>query len=658
MANWAALTECDDARDFEQLARRKRESVRNIADEASTSTMVGEGQSGDNAMADVDIEMLVRKKPKECIATMQYTKTLTDSGWFSGVKASQAFAATSSAPCPAFSRIRCRQWKQELKSKEIAAVSSASIPKATSGVLAQDFGLSNKAQKPTTATSAVFLRDRVVEPSTKHIPHNDVSPAALIEALSKERNLNNAQQLAFSIAAQHFFAQMSGTSIQPLRLLMHGAGGTGKTVVVRLLRELLERYGKGAQILFMAPTGKAASAIGGSTQHSAFALHVHRKNVTADELGAAHKDDITPQRIKYLQEKLRDIAWVFFDEVSMTSCETMAEIDQSLRVGKEVLDVPFGGVNVLFAGDLCQLPPVGATPLYRTYASTNLTMDNRTKAHLGRAVWKEVTKVVEFTEQMRMRDEDMAETLSRLRLRKCVAADARLLNANVLKSDKSPDGLSLQDRPEVMVLTRTNHTVRTLNHEKAAAHGLAKGAEVHQSYADDTTTTTMTNEQRIALLSYHGMTGSKIGLGRLPLFVGMPVVFRGGNQSVALGVTNGAFAVVAGYDLVADKGGLQVARGLLLRFPRLENLTLTGLPEGCYPIIPMSSKFSFKDDADGPVIQVARKQLPIQPGFAMTVHSAQGITAENGVVVDLTKGGFEALTAPGFLMNFRKNSIA
>ncbi|KAE8225183.1 hypothetical protein CF319_g2024 [Tilletia indica] len=643
MDNWAALLQCDDARDGEQLARRKREAFRNNDEEKDNLT--GEGIGGDSATADVDIEMLARTRTKTCAITNSYLSVLTHSGWFKDTKDNNEASASVSDLCPVFSTVRRRQWTKEIKGLEAYAQNAASVPKATSGVLSRELGFASNSVDPSTTTAPSMQADRIVPPQTVRLHNTDGSSHALIEALVAERKLNGAQALAFTIAAKHFFATLSGSAPQPLRMLMHGEGGTGKTVVVRLLRELLERHGKGAQILFMAPTGKAAAAIGGSTQHSAFSLTIQRRNTTTEELGDVHKDDITARRIKFLENKLRDVNWVFFDEVSMTSCESMAEIDQSLRVGKQNLDVPFGGVNVLFAGDLCQLPPVRANPLYRTYASSALSTSIRSKAHLGRAVWKEVTTVVNFTEQMRMQDADIAMALSRLRMRKCTSNDAWLFNTNVLRSPENPAGATLEGRPEVIVLSRTNETVRKLNQHKAAVYGVMKGNQIDHGYALDTTSMDMSEQQRKELLLYDGPAGSKTGLGRLPLFVGMPVVFRGGNQSVSLGVTNGAFAEIAGYDLEKDRWGYPVAQGLLLRFPRLGDIALTGLPQGCYPIMPSSSHFNFRNDEDSPVVRITRRQLPIQPGFAMTVHSAQGITAEKGVVVDLRNGGFEAYVA-------------
>ncbi len=42
-------------------------------------------------------------------------------------------------------------------------------------------------------------------------------------------------------------------------------------------------------------------------------------------------------------------------------------------------DTPFGGVNVVFAGDFCQLPPVGGT---RLYAGASIRQLSQTKSKI------------------------------------------------------------------------------------------------------------------------------------------------------------------------------------------------------------------------------------------------------------------------------------
>ncbi|KAE8242781.1 hypothetical protein A4X13_0g7015 [Tilletia indica] len=334
---------------------------------------------------------------------------------------------------------------------------------------------------------------------------------------------------------------------EPLRLLMHGEAGTGKTVVVRLLKELLERFGKGNEILLMAPTGKAAAAIGGSTQHSTFVLKVGKKKATTEERGN-ETDVVTPMRIRKLQDRLAGIKWLFFDEISMTSCEVLSDIDQALRLGTCRPNDSFGGLNVLFAGDFCQLPPVASVPLYTKTSSRALNPETRTKIELGKAAWRTVNEVVEFVEQMRMQDDEMSALLSRMRVRNCNAADVSLLNQSVLR--RTVNDLSLKNHGEAIVLAQTNEAVRVFNHQKAGSQALGRSEVVRTSVALDKTNGDQTLEQRLGLLKFNGNSRTRTGLARIPMYVGMPVVFRGGNLSVPLGVTNGAFATVVDWVLI------------------------------------------------------------------------------------------------------------
>ncbi|KAK0524352.1 hypothetical protein OC842_005863 [Tilletia horrida] len=126
------------------------------------------------------------------------------------------------------------------------------------------------------------------------------------------------------------------------------------------------------------------------------------------------------------------------------------------------------GINVLFAGDLCQLPPVASATLYARGASSALNAETRTLVELGQTAWLHVDEVVEFTEQMRMQDEDMAAALRRLRVRACTDADAALFNTNVLRSSDIPCGTTVTGKSSIIVLARTNETVRALNRHKAS----------------------------------------------------------------------------------------------------------------------------------------------------------------------------------------------
>ena len=60
--------------------------------------------------------------------------------------------------------------------------------------------------------------------------------------------------------------------------------------------------------------------------------------------------------------------------------------------------------------------------------------------------------------------------------------------------------------------------------------------------------------------------------------------------------------------------------------------TLHGLDEGVYPIRPVSRDWFLDKYRRPAVLKVARKQLPLAPGFAITAHASQGATLEAAIV--------------------------
>jgi len=133
-------------------------------------------------------------------------------------------------------------------------------------------------------------------------------------------------------------------------IFLTGKAGTGKTTFLKYLRDHASK-----NILVAAPTGVAAINAGGVTLHSLFQLPFHPFLPTKqgrDEL--LSKTRITKQR----QQLLRKMELLVIDEVSMVRCDVMDAIDTLLKSVRRNYRLPFGGVQVLYIGDLYQLPPV------------------------------------------------------------------------------------------------------------------------------------------------------------------------------------------------------------------------------------------------------------------------------------------------------------
>ncbi|MFK7810192.1 MAG: ATP-dependent RecD-like DNA helicase [Saprospiraceae bacterium] len=131
-----------------------------------------------------------------------------------------------------------------------------------------------------------------------------------------------------------------------------GRAGTGKSTLLQLFRNTTKK-----RAVVLAPTGVAALNVKGQTIHSFFGFPGK----------PLQKSDIRRRRYRKMFEKLEVL---IIDEISMVRADMMDNIDYFLRLNRHI-NQPFGGVQVVFFGDLFQLPPVVATEeehmLFRNY---------------------------------------------------------------------------------------------------------------------------------------------------------------------------------------------------------------------------------------------------------------------------------------------------
>jgi len=136
-----------------------------------------------------------------------------------------------------------------------------------------------------------------------------------------------------------------------------GSAGTGKTYLLKLyIRYLKERR---VYPTIVAPTGIAASHLGGQTIHSFFALGIR------ESIDEGYVEFLTEK--KYLKSRFSKLKVLIIDEVSMVSPELFTSMDLVLR-GFKGVDAPFGGVQVVISGDFFQLPPVSKEPKEKRFA--------------------------------------------------------------------------------------------------------------------------------------------------------------------------------------------------------------------------------------------------------------------------------------------------
>ena len=144
-------------------------------------------------------------------------------------------------------------------------------------------------------------------------------------------------------------------------IFLTGKAGTGKTTFLKSIVKLTYK-----NTIVTAPTGIAAINAGGVTLHSLFQLPFGTfipGNFIPDKIpdfkvNTPHTLIKSHKISKARRNMLNELELLIIDEVSMLRADLLDAIDVILRSVRKQKNVSFGGVQVLFIGDLLQLPPV------------------------------------------------------------------------------------------------------------------------------------------------------------------------------------------------------------------------------------------------------------------------------------------------------------
>jgi ATP-dependent DNA helicase PIF1 len=181
---------------------------------------------------------------------------------------------------------------------------------------------------------------------------NNVAETELVKP-----NFNFKQEKFAQVVIQFYkMMQKNPDTCEQLLLSVSGQAGSGKSFVVRYLRQLARSYGLTAKTA--APTGTAAFNVDGNTLHSMFRLPINqpRDKVIKPLQGTT---------LSLLQDEFKGVDLLFIDEKSMVSLTMLEHINQRLREARpHHATKPFGGMSIILMGDFAQLPPVGDKALY------------------------------------------------------------------------------------------------------------------------------------------------------------------------------------------------------------------------------------------------------------------------------------------------------
>jgi len=146
----------------------------------------------------------------------------------------------------------------------------------------------------------------------------------------KKKLSNQAKQVVATIEGTHD------------NIFVTGKAGTGKSTLLEHIRLHSKK-----KIIVLAPTGISAINVNGETIHSFFKLKPGFELDEAREMNISNK----------MKVKLNRIKSIAIDEISMVRADLLDAVDTVLKRARNNNE-PFGGVQMIFFGDLYQLPPV------------------------------------------------------------------------------------------------------------------------------------------------------------------------------------------------------------------------------------------------------------------------------------------------------------
>lgn len=209
-------------------------------------------------------------------------------------------------------------------------------------------------------------------------------------------------------------------------IFLTGKAGTGKTT---FLKYIMEHTHKNAVVA--APTGIAAINAGGVTLHSLLQLPFGTFIPDHIPFSESNAQINTPSTLfretrfnASKRQLIRELELLIIDEVSMLRADLLDCIDHTLRYLRKRKHEPFGGLQILFIGDLLQLPPVVKgrdAELLRPYYASNYFFE-------ARALKEHAPIRVELEKIYRQTDQDFIDLLNRVRNNEQTDEDIRFLN--------------------------------------------------------------------------------------------------------------------------------------------------------------------------------------------------------------------------------------
>jgi len=190
-------------------------------------------------------------------------------------------------------------------------------------------------------------------------------------------------------------------------IFITGRAGTGKST---LLNHFVNHTKKNVAVL--APTGVAAVNVQGQTIHSFFRF---KPTITIDKVKKVYGSN---------NEIYQLVDAIIIDEISMVRADLLDCVDKFLRLNGKVRTKPFGGMQMIFIGDLYQLPPVvkgSEKEIFKTYYNSPYFFDALVFKNLN-------MEFIELEKNYRQTDEKFINLLNAIRNKSVTTEDLQEIN--------------------------------------------------------------------------------------------------------------------------------------------------------------------------------------------------------------------------------------